>query len=155
MLRDVKVRDLIGNRDRIYFVDADDAGDVAALKLKNFKVRTTGVMQDGKMVGVVGYSDFARKVAVMNKTPSDMKVSDIMSTEIHTVRFDTSFIKCLELMEKHNISHLVILDNDGKYRGMLSWRDLQKRLVKELSYQLKITREYAFGPNVNAKVNDD
>ena len=55
MLEDLKVKDLIGVRNRIYFVDAEDTADVAALKLRNFKVRTTGVMKEGKMVGVAGH----------------------------------------------------------------------------------------------------
>ena len=48
MLEDLKVRDLIGPRDRVFFVDAKDTANVAALKLRNFKVRTTGVMSDGR-----------------------------------------------------------------------------------------------------------
>jgi hypothetical protein len=44
MLEDLKVRDLIGKRESVYFVDADDTTDIAALKLKNFKVRTIGVL---------------------------------------------------------------------------------------------------------------
>ena len=39
-------------------MDAKDTANVAALKLRNFKVRTTGVMSDGEMVGVVGHTDF-------------------------------------------------------------------------------------------------
>lgn len=146
MLEDLKVRDLIGIRDRIFFVDAEDPADVAALKLRNFKVRTIGVMDDGHIIGVVGQSDFATKVVALGKKPSDVKVKEIMSTDLHTVTLDSSFMECLELMDTHNVSHLFILDEDGDYYGMLAWSDLQKRLVKELEYQLKVAQEYAFGP---------
>ena len=50
MLEDLKVRDLIGIRDRVFFVDANDTADVAALKLRNFKVRTIGVMDNDNSV---------------------------------------------------------------------------------------------------------
>jgi len=148
MLEDLKVRDLIGKRDNVYFVNADDTADVAALKLRNFKVRTIGVMENGKLVGVVGQSDFSTKVVAMGRNPSDVKVSEIMSKNLFTVNLDSSFFECLKLMDTHYISHLIILDEEEKYYGMLSWRDLQQRLVKELKYQLKITQEYAFGPHV-------
>ena len=146
MLEDLKVVDLIGIRDRVFFVDADDTTDVAALKLRNFKVRTIGVMKDAKIAGVVGHSDFSTKVVALGKKPAEVKISEIMSTVLHTVTLDTSFFDCIELMNTHSISHLFILDEEGKYHGMLAWSDLQRRLVKELQYQLKVAQEYAFGP---------
>jgi predicted transcriptional regulator len=148
MLKNLKVRDLIGKRERVYFVDAEDTTDVAALKLKNFKVRTIGVRRKGEIVGVVGQSDFSNNVVAMGRNPSEVKVQDIMTTDLRTVGLDSSFYECLEKMDTDNISHLMILDEDGKYYGMLSLKDLKEKLVNELKYQLEITQEYAFGPNV-------
>jgi len=149
MLENLKVRDLIGKREKIYSVDADDTTDVAALKLRNFKVRTIGAMKSGGLVGVIGQSDLANKVVAMSRNPSEVKVSEIMSTKIVNVQLDSSFFECLELMDTHHISHLVILDKNEKYYGMLSWKDLQQRLIEELKYQLQLTQEYAFGPHCN------
>ena len=146
MLEELKVRDLIGARDKVFFVGANDTANVAALKLRNFKVRTTGVMNDGKVVGVVGHSDFSTKVVALGKKPTEVKVSEIMSTTLHTVSLDTSILACMDLMNDHSISHLFILDDDGQYYGMVAWSDLQRKLVSELKYQLKMAQEYAFGP---------
>lgn len=152
MLENLKVRDLISKRENVYFVDADDTSDIAALKLRNFKVRTIGVMKKGKLAGVVGHSDFSTKVVAMSRKPSEVKISEIMSTDMFSISLDSSFFECLKLMNEHHISHLIIMDEDEKYYGMLSWNDLQQRLVKELKYQLKITQEYAFGPHVGETI---
>ena len=146
MLEELKVRDLIGARDKVFFVGANDTANVAALKLRNFKVRTTGVMNDGKVVGDVGHSDFSTKVVALGKKPTEVKVSEIMSTTLQTVSLDTSILACMDLMNDHGISHLFILDDDGQYYGMVAWSDLQRKLVSELKYQLKLAQEYAFGP---------
>jgi len=146
MLEELKVRDLIGARDRVFFVDAKDTANVAALKLRNFKVRTTGVMSEGKIVGIVGHSDFSDKAVALGKKPTEVKVSEIMSTKLHTVKLDTSLLECMHLMDENTVSHLLIHDDEGQYHGMIAWRDLQSRLVKELKYQLKMAQEYAFGP---------
>jgi len=37
---------------------------------------------------------------------------------------DTSLEDCLRLMEQHGIYHLVVLDNEKGYRGMISVTDL-------------------------------
>jgi CBS domain containing-hemolysin-like protein len=78
-----------------------------------------------------------------------------MSTTLTTVGLNTTFLECLQFMDARKISHLIILDEQGEYYGMLSWRDLQQRLVKELSRelqekkeQLNLLQEFAFGPNV-------
>ena len=148
-MENLRVRDLIGKRERVYSVDADDTADVAALKLRNLRVRTIGVTKNGGLVGVIGQSDLANKVVAMSRIPSEVKVSEIMSIDIFTVRLDSSFFECLELMDTHHISHLVILDDNEKYYGMLSWGDLQQRLVEELKHRLELTQEYAFGPHCN------
>jgi len=148
MLRNLKVRDLIGKRDRVFFVDVEDSADVAALKLKNFKVRTIGVRKKGELVGVVGHSDFSNKIVAMSKNPCDVKVEEIMTTDLKTVGLDSSFYECLEMMDSNNISHLIVLDEGGKYNGMISLKDLKDRLVGELKYQLELTQEYAFGPHI-------
>jgi len=148
-MENLRVRDLIGKREKVYSVDADDTADVAALKLRNFKVRTIGAVKNGRLVGVIGQSDLANKVVAMSRNPSEVKVSEIMSTNIITVQLDSSFFECVELLDTHHISHLIILDDNGKYYGMLSWRDLQQRLIEELKYQLQLTQEYAFGPHCN------
>ena len=41
------------------------------------------------------------------------------------------------------------LDEKGNYYGVLSWWDLQQKLVEELKNQLELLQEYAFGPHRN------
>ncbi len=79
-----------------------------------------------------------------------------MSTPLTNVGLDTTFLECLQLMDARKISHLIVLDEQGEYYGMLSWRDLQQHLVKELNRelqekkeQLNLLQEFAFGPNVD------
>lgn len=156
LLENTKVRDIVGVRDEIWSVDADDTADVAALNIMKHKIRTLGVLKEGELVGVVGNNDFARKVVAKGRVPGQVKVSDIMTTNLRTVDLDSLFMECLNMMEEHHITHLVVLDDDRKYYGMLTWYDLHRRLVKMLREQLDILHEYAFGPSVQeqADVND-
>jgi predicted transcriptional regulator len=55
-------------------------------------------------------------------------------------------MSCMNIMNDNKISHLFILDDEGQYHGMVAWSDLQRKLVSELKYQLKMAQEYAFGP---------
>ncbi len=72
MFEGLRVKDLIGEREAVYSVEANDPADVAARKLQDYKVRTIGVVNEGKLVGVVGQSDFANKVGNQKTLKSEM-----------------------------------------------------------------------------------
>lgn len=146
-LENIKVRELVGTRDDIWSVDADDSADLAARKIQGHKIRTLGVLKDGELVGVVGNNDFARKIVALNRAPAQVKVYEIMSTNLRTVTLDSPFLECLSLIDEHHITHLIVLDDDGKYHGMLSWYELHKILVSKLRERIDMLQEYAFGPS--------
>ncbi|MGH9726664.1 MAG: CBS domain-containing protein, partial [Candidatus Acidiferrales bacterium] len=74
--------------------------------------------------GVLSQSDISDKVAAENKCPAWMRVSEIMTRQIVSTTPDTSIEDCLRLMEQHGIFHLVVLDGDTGFRGMISVTDL-------------------------------
>jgi CBS domain-containing protein len=119
------VLDLIGSRSEIYAIDDLTTVHDAARYLRERKVRSVGVLDSGgRLVGVVSQSDISDKVAAENKCPAWMRVSEIMSTELVTVTPDRPLNECLRLMEQHSIYHLLVVDGQGGFRGMLSVTDL-------------------------------
>ena len=48
----------------------------------------------------------------------------IRDSQLVSATPDTSLEDCLRLMEQHGIYHLVVLDNQKGYRGMISVTDL-------------------------------
>ena len=121
----MKVLDLIGSRTEVYSIPQDATVHDAARYLRERQVRAVGVLDaDGRLVGVVSQSDISDKVAAENKCPAWMRVTEIMSTGLVTVTPERSLTECLRLMEQHGIYHLLVVDEGGRYRGMLSVTDL-------------------------------
>jgi predicted transcriptional regulator len=119
------VLDLIGSRAEVYAIRDDTTVHDAARYLRERQVRAVGVLdQHGRLAGVVSQSDISDKVAAENKCPAWMRVTEIMSTGLVTVSPDRSVVDCLRLMEQNGIYHLLVLDGDQCYRGMLSVTDL-------------------------------
>jgi len=119
------VRDLIGSRTDIYSISSESTVHDAARYLRERQVRSVGVTDaNGALVGVVSQSDISDKVAAENKCPAWMRVSEIMSTHLITVDPDRPVADCLRLMEQHGFYHLLVVDETGGYRGMLSVTDL-------------------------------
>ena len=119
------VLDLIGSRADVYTIRDDATVHEAAKYLREREVRAVGVLNgDGELTGVVSQSDISDKVAAENKCPAWMRVSEIMSTSLITVTPDRSVAECLGLIRQHSIYHLLVVDADAGYRGMLSVTDL-------------------------------
>src|SRR2546421_3442017 len=128
----MKVNDLIASRKEIYSISDTTTVHEAARYLRDKGVRAVGVLDAvGRLVGVVSQSDISDKVAAENKCPAWMRVSEIMSTALVTVSPDRSVADCLRLMEQHGFYHLLVVDGDGGYRGMLSVTDVLKIIASD------------------------
>lgn len=128
----MKVRDLIGARNEVYSIPEEMSVHEAARYLRDRQVRSAGVTNAvGKVVGVVSQSDISDQVAAENKCPAWMKVSEIMTRELITVAPEATLEQCLRLMEKNGVYHLLVVDEDETFRGMLSVSDLLRVMVSD------------------------
>ena len=128
----MKVAELIKSRKEVFSIGGQTTVHEAARYLRERQVRAVGVLNpSGKLVGVVSQSDISDKVAAENKCPAWMHVTEIMSTHLVTVSPDASLDECLRLLEKHSIYHLLVLDEGGKYRGMISVTDLLQLIASD------------------------
>lgn len=121
----MRIADLIASRREIYSILDETTIHDAARYLRERQVRAVGVCdKQGVLVGVVSHSDISDKVAAENKCPAWMRVSEIMTRQLITATPETSIEDCLRLMDQHGIFHLVVLDSQKGYRGMISVTDL-------------------------------
>jgi CBS domain-containing protein len=128
----MRIADLISSRREIYSIPEDTTVHDAARYLRQREVRAVGVCdRHGVLQGVVSQSDVSDKVAAENKCPAWMRVSEIMTRELVTATPDTSLEDCLRLMEQNGIYHLVVLDHEKGYQGMISVTDLLKLFASD------------------------
>ncbi|MDT7862897.1 MAG: CBS domain-containing protein [Vulcanisaeta sp.] len=86
-------------------------------------------------VAVISERDVIKALGM--KMPLSTPVEAFMSTGVVSIEADQPLSRALELMEKHNIRHLVVTMG-GKLYGVISIRDLMKLdIVKELCEELK------------------
>jgi CBS domain-containing protein len=119
----------------------------AARYLREKEVRAAGVCdQDGVLLGVVSQSDISDRVAAENKCPAWMRVTEIMSRRLVTVTPDTSIEDCLRLMEQHGIFHLLVVDGESGFRGMISVTDLLRLFASDQKSRADMLEAFLFPP---------
>ena len=140
------VLELIGSRSDVYSIAHDMTVHDAARYLRDRQVRSVGVIDAaGRLAGVISQSDISNKVAAENICPAWTHVREIMSTGLVTVTPDRSLHDCLRLMEQNGIYHLLVVDQTGAYRGMLSVSDLLRVIASDEKARADMLEAFAFG----------
>lgn len=141
----MRVSDLVGSRREVYAIVEDKSVLEAAQYLREKEVRSAGVVNSrGELVGVISQSDISDKVAAENKCPAWIKVSEIMSRGLLSVTPDMTFDESLQLMERNTVYHLLIVDQSGKYWGMLSVSDLLRVMASDEKARADLLESYLF-----------
>lgn len=139
----MKVQDLIQWRTEVFSITAEATVQEAACYLRERQVRAVGVRDSqGKLVGVLSQSDVSDRVAAENKCPSWVRVSEVMSCDLITVTPEMPLEDCWLLMEKHGIYHLLVLDAQRQYRGMISVQDLLKVIASDQKARADMLEDY-------------
>jgi arabinose-5-phosphate isomerase len=96
----------------------------AVMKLSHKRFGCVCVLgDDGRLAGIVTDGDIARH---LDKNLAELKVDDIMSRNPKTVRPTTLATSAMGLLELHNISALVVTDDDKRPVGIVHFHDLLK-----------------------------
>lgn len=123
---------------RVITIDANDSMSAALTQLKENKIRMLPVLKDGKLVGVVTDTDLKRASA-SDATTLDVhellyliakiKVQEIMTKNPITVRADFTVEETAELLMKHRISGVPVVNEQQQVVGIITRDDLFKVLI--------------------------
>ena len=137
-------RILQGKGDRLQSV-RPEASVLDALRLMaDQRVGSVVVVDGDELVGIFTERDYARKLGVQGMQPADVRVGEVMSHELITVRPEQSVNECMALMTEKRVRHLPVVDN-GRLIGIVSIGDVVKDIIEELEFMLKQMESYVSG----------
>lgn len=94
-----------------------------AEKMKKYHVGSVVVVEDGKPLGIVTKRDLVDKVLADDLKPSDVPVTKIMSSPLHTVSPDEEIGAALREMTRLKVSRLAVVYK-GRVSGIVSIKDI-------------------------------
>ncbi len=108
-------------------------GDLVVVEERNGKRVPTGVVTD---------RDIVVEVVALDAPLESLKIGDIESRELITVRESDETLDVLELMQRHGIRRVPVVDNYGALAGIVTLDDLLQILAEEIGAMVKlISRE--------------
>ncbi len=106
-------------------IDHGETARKAASLMKRHNIGSLVVTNSNKAKGIITERDLLNKVTAENKTPSKIKVKDIMSKSLITIGPDESLDDAVYLMLKHKIKRLPVVKDD-ELLGILSSTEIVK-----------------------------
>lgn len=86
------------------------------------------VMQGEEYLGIMTERDYSRKVILKGKHSTSTQVSEIMSTDMPSVKPNDTVEHCMEVMTSKNIRYMPVLENH-KLTGIISMSDIVKETI--------------------------
>ena len=102
------------------------------------------VVDEGKIVGILSERDYARKVALMDRSSKHTAVREVMTSPVMYARPDQTNEECMALMTDNRLRHLPVIDN-GRLLGLVSIGDLVKDIISEQQFTIEQLQHYIQG----------
>ena len=108
--------------------------------LKN-KVKRVIVTDKKNPVGIITEKDIAKKIYELGSTPiKDVKAKDFKPRKLFTLTRENTVKECAQMMKKHRISVVVILNQDNTLKGMVTKTGLVGVFLTKESSSIKVSQ---------------
>lgn len=126
----------------IISVDPDTSIAEAVKRMAEQDVGSLAVLREDTLMGFITERHVLRGMHLRGCALDEVKVSELMEKEPLVVTQDDSVDYARDAMTKSRTSHLVVLDNNNKLFGVISFHDLALACLKEVSFENALLKRY-------------
>lgn len=143
----MKIQTLIAEK-RVYTISAHDTVKHLVESLNSFHIGAMVVSYDGKVIdGIVSERDIVRALPGKFDMIDDLHIKEIMTVGVYTCTPDSTVSEVMEMMTKHRIRHVPVVDADGNLLSIVSIGDVVKHHVNEISVENQALKQYVASAN--------
>lgn len=140
-----------------FYVEAENTVREAVAKLCARKIGAAPVRSGNELLGVFSERDVLTHVVNKGLDPEKVTAREVMTRLVGYVHLDDDSRMAKALMVTHHVRHLIVVDSNNQYCGILSMRDLMEAdvatyqdLVRELNdryYEQKYRDKWRISSN--------
>jgi len=110
-------------------------------KMMEHNISAILILKDNQLKGIFTERDYARKIVLQGKSSKEIKLEEVMTANLITVRPDDSVDSCMEIMTEKHIRHLPVVNNN-ELVGMISIGDLVKFVIEDQKQTIENLESY-------------
>ncbi len=122
MRSDIPVKEIMTRE--VCTIRKTDSVHTLAKRMVEYGVGSAVVIENGKPIGIVTEKDLISKIVARNKTPSKVRIEEIMTHPIITINPNTSLREAAMIMIKRGIRRLPVVDESGNLVGIVTDNDI-------------------------------
>ncbi len=119
-----RIEDLMSRK--VVTVEAGSTAFDVAREMLDHDIGCVLVLKNRKVSGIATKSDVIREAVMKRLDPQKIYVEDLMSRPVITIESGSSLSEASELMSRHNITKLPVLEK-GELVGVITSTDLVRR----------------------------
>jgi CBS domain-containing protein len=131
----------------IHSLTSDDSVQLALQTMRDRRIRSVLIIDQGRLSGIVSQGDCAIRVLLPGHDAAKTPVSSIMTRDPITVGVSASIDQCMKIMMSRSIRHLPVVE-EGKVMGMISIGDVVKDIMQQQGELIKYLETYIKGHGV-------
>ena len=113
-----------------FFLSPDHYVNDANQLMAKYKISGVPICRDGKLVGIITNRD----LRFMTEEDYGQRISDVMTKErLVTAPVGTTLRQAQEILRRHKIEKLPIVDDNGYLKGLITIKDIEKAVQYPLS----------------------
>ena len=112
----------------------DTAGTVADLITTNNIGALPVCDADGALVGIISERDIVRGLSKRTDGAHEIKVSDLMTSDVVTCMSSDDATETMAVMGKHHFRHILVVEN-GRLTAIISSRDVMEATLEDTMAQ--------------------
>lgn len=108
---------------RPFFLSPENTVDEARILMEKYKISGIPVCKEKKLVGIITNRD----LRFMTYAEYSQKIEDVMTKEnLITAQVGTSMKEAKEILRRHRIEKLPLIDKNGDFAGLITIKDIEK-----------------------------
>lgn len=123
----------------------DETVLVATQRMNEHGIGALLVMESGRMVGIFTERDVLRRVVAEERLPSQVRVSEVMTSKVACCTPDTSIDELRSIMRQYRIRHVPVVNSRGDVQGVVSIGDLNAYQANNQEVEIHFLQEYLHG----------
>jgi CBS domain-containing protein len=110
----------------VIVVDQDSSVSYALTLMRRRNIKSLLILIDPiqNLYGILTSTDIRNKILAQDKNPANVSVRDIMSKNLVSAKPDWTLTQCSIEMQKNNVNHMPVIDDQGGLAGLISATDL-------------------------------
>src|ERR671911_48251 len=121
---------------KVCSIDAEKPVAYAAKMIRDEDVGLAPIVEGDRLVGTLTDRDIAVRVVAESRDPETTTVREVASTDVVTVDPEQGLGEALQLMAKHQVRRLPVVEEDGRLVGVVAQADIAREGDDRLTGQL-------------------